>query len=40
VGVKTRVALRAWQKARHLPADGYLTPHIAGVLVAEASKAP
>lgn len=40
VGIKTRIALRAWQKDRKLPADGYLTPHVAGVLVAEASKAP
>jgi membrane-bound lytic murein transglycosylase B len=37
VGVKTRVALRAWQKAKGLPADGYLTPHLAGRLVAEAA---
>jgi membrane-bound lytic murein transglycosylase B len=40
VGIKTRVALRAWQRAQKLPADGYLTPHLAGVLVAAASKAP
>ncbi|HEY3889654.1 MAG TPA: peptidoglycan-binding protein [Caulobacteraceae bacterium] len=37
VGVKTRIALRAWQKAKGLPADGYLTPHLAGRLVAEAA---
>jgi membrane-bound lytic murein transglycosylase B len=37
VGMKTRVALRAWQRAKGLPADGYLTPHIAGQLVAEAA---
>ncbi len=37
VGMKTRVALRAWQKAKGLPADGYLTPHLAGRLVAEAA---
>ena len=37
IGLKTRVALRAWQKAKGLPADGYLTPHIAGQLVAEAA---
>ncbi|HKT53530.1 MAG TPA: peptidoglycan-binding protein [Caulobacteraceae bacterium] len=40
VGIKTRVALRAWQKSQKLPADGYLTPHVAGVLVAQASRAP
>jgi membrane-bound lytic murein transglycosylase B len=37
VGLKTRVALRAWQKSKGLPADGYLTPHLAGRLVAEAA---
>ena len=37
VGLKTRIALRAWQKAKGLPADGYLTPHLAGRLVAEAA---
>jgi membrane-bound lytic murein transglycosylase B len=37
VGLQTRVALRAWQKSKGLPADGYLTPHIAGLLVAEAA---
>ena len=37
VGVKTRIALRAWQKSRGIPADGYLTPHLAGQLVAEAA---
>lgn len=38
IGLKTRVALRAWQKSKGLPADGYLTPHLAGQLVAEAAK--
>jgi membrane-bound lytic murein transglycosylase B len=28
VGPRTRVAIRAWQKANGLPADGYLTPMI------------
>jgi len=37
VGLQTRVALRAWQKARGFPADGYLTPHIANLLVQEAA---
>ena len=37
IGLKTRIALRAWQKSKGLPADGYLTPHIAGLLVAEAA---
>jgi lytic murein transglycosylase len=37
VGLKTRVALRAWQTSKGLPADGYLTPHLAGRLVAEAA---
>jgi lytic murein transglycosylase len=37
VGLKTRIALRAWQTSKGLPADGYLTPHLAGQLVAEAA---
>jgi len=37
IGLKTRVALRAWQRANGLPADGYLSPHVAGVLVAQAA---
>jgi membrane-bound lytic murein transglycosylase B len=37
IGLKTRVALRAWQHAHGLPADGYLSPHLAGVLVAQAA---
>ncbi len=28
IGLKTRAALRAWQKARGLPADGYLSPEM------------
>ncbi|MDR3506900.1 MAG: lytic murein transglycosylase [Caulobacteraceae bacterium] len=36
VGAKTRSALRQWQKARGLPADGYLSPRVAQRLVAEA----
>ena len=37
IGLKTRVALRAWQRSHGLPADGYLSPHLAGVLVAQAA---
>jgi membrane-bound lytic murein transglycosylase B len=37
IGLKTRIALRAWQRSRALPADGYLSPHIAGLLVAQAA---
>jgi hypothetical protein len=32
IGVNTRAALRAWQKARGLPADGYLSPDVIGKL--------
>ena len=32
IGLKTRAALRAWQKARGLPADGYLSPEMVGLL--------
>ena len=28
IGAATRVAIRAWQKARGLPADGYLSPSV------------
>jgi lytic murein transglycosylase len=28
IGVTTRQALRAWQKAQHLPPDGYLSPEM------------
>jgi lytic murein transglycosylase len=40
IGVNTRVALRAWQKARALPADGYLTPALSTQLQAEAAGPP
>jgi membrane-bound lytic murein transglycosylase B len=36
VGMGTRSALRAWQKARNLPADGYLSPDMVAKLKAEA----
>jgi lytic murein transglycosylase len=36
VGANTRAALRAWQKARGLVADGYLSPEMVGKLKAEA----
>lgn len=36
IGVNTRAALRAWQKARGLPADGYLSVDLVRRLVAEA----
>ena len=35
VGVGTRTALRAWQKARGLIADGYLSPAMIDRLKAE-----
>jgi membrane-bound lytic murein transglycosylase B len=37
IGVNTRAALRAWQKTRGLPADGYLSPNMIYRLRAEAS---
>ena len=37
VGANTRTALRGWQKARGLPADGYLSVDLVGRLVAEAT---
>jgi membrane-bound lytic murein transglycosylase B len=40
IGVNTRAALRAWQKARGLIADGYLTPELIQRLQAEAMAAP
>lgn len=40
VGLKTRAALRTWQKARGLAADGYLTPELVGRLRGEAEAAP
>jgi len=36
IGAATRVGLRAWQKARGLPADGYLSPSVLQRLRAEA----
>jgi lytic murein transglycosylase len=36
VGINTRAALRAWQKARGLTADGYLSPEMVRRLRAEA----
>jgi len=39
VGLKTREALRAWQKARGLVADGYLSPDMIRRLKAEAGVA-
>ncbi|MGZ5948504.1 MAG: lytic murein transglycosylase, partial [Caulobacteraceae bacterium] len=39
VGMGTRSALRAWQKARGLPADGYLSPEMVQKLKAEAGAA-
>ncbi|HEY5105991.1 MAG TPA: lytic murein transglycosylase [Caulobacteraceae bacterium] len=32
VGLSTRAALRAWQKSRGLPADGYLSPQMVSAL--------
>jgi peptidoglycan hydrolase-like protein with peptidoglycan-binding domain len=37
IGVNTRVALRNWQKARSLPADGHLTQALSQQLQAEAA---
>ena len=37
VGMGTRTALRAWQKARGLTADGYLSPAMVEKLKAEAA---
>lgn len=37
IGLKTRAALRAWQKARGLPADGYLSPEMIALLRAPAA---
>jgi lytic murein transglycosylase len=36
IGVGTRQAIRAWQKDRHLPADGYLSPAVVAQLKAAA----
>lgn len=40
IGTRTRAALRAWQKARGLPADGYLTLEVIQRLRAEAAAPP
>ncbi|MDB5458380.1 MAG: lytic murein transglycosylase, partial [Caulobacteraceae bacterium] len=37
IGVNTRQALRAWQKVKAMPADGYLTPALSSRLQAEAA---
>lgn len=37
IGTNTKAALRNWQKARGLPADGYLSPELIARLKAEAS---
>jgi membrane-bound lytic murein transglycosylase B len=39
IGAKTRIALRAWQKARGLPADGYLSPDMLHRLQTEVGQA-
>jgi peptidoglycan hydrolase-like protein with peptidoglycan-binding domain len=38
VGTRTRAALRAWQKARGLVADGYLSAEMVRRLKAEAGQ--
>jgi hypothetical protein len=40
VGIKTRAALRQWQKARGLTADGYLSTAMVQRLAAEAQAPP
>ena len=40
IGVNTRIALRTWQKATALPADGYLTPALSAQLQAQAAAPP
>jgi lytic murein transglycosylase len=37
IGPKSRVAVRAWQKANGLPADGYLTPTLIQRIAAQAA---
>ena len=37
IGVNTRAAMRAWQKAQGLPADGYLTADLSHRLQSEAA---
>jgi membrane-bound lytic murein transglycosylase B len=39
IGLSTRASLRAWQKARHLPADGHLSMEVLNKLRAEAGTA-
>jgi lytic murein transglycosylase len=39
IGINTRAAVRAWQKARGLPADGYLTVDLSHRLQGEAAAA-
>jgi peptidoglycan hydrolase-like protein with peptidoglycan-binding domain len=39
IGVNTRVAIRAWQKARGIPPDGYLTPALSAQIQADAGLA-
>ncbi|MEO6338692.1 MAG: peptidoglycan-binding protein, partial [Caulobacteraceae bacterium] len=36
IGLRTRAAARAWQKARGMPADGYLSYTVIQILKAEA----
>jgi peptidoglycan hydrolase-like protein with peptidoglycan-binding domain len=36
IGLKSRAALRAWQKAQGLPADGYLSPDMVARLRGQA----
>jgi peptidoglycan hydrolase-like protein with peptidoglycan-binding domain len=38
IGMGTRTSLRAWQKARGLTADGYLSPEMIAKLKAERAK--
>jgi membrane-bound lytic murein transglycosylase B len=40
IGINTRAALRAWQKARGLIADGYLTPELIQRLATEVAALP
>jgi membrane-bound lytic murein transglycosylase B len=39
IGMKTRAAVRAFQKAHDLPADGYATPDLVARIAAEAKAA-
>ncbi|HUO11650.1 MAG TPA: peptidoglycan-binding protein [Caulobacteraceae bacterium] len=40
IGLATRQALRAWQRDRHIPADGYLAPDLVARLKADAAGGP